>query len=263
MNKNLVAEPSLQERAEANHAELFRAMARVSPHGQIIEDSELMLVVTGPLLPMLNFARLRRPPADPAATLTRAREFFGRAGMRFMLSTSGAAADAIAAAASAAGMEPFDEEPGMLLAPLVGERPQVPGLAIEVVRDREAMVEHIDTMTEGFGGGPWALSEILTGTALFEVPDATYYTGFMDGRPVATAMRITSHRVAGVFNVSTIPEYRRRGIGEAITARAALDGRAEGCLASYLTASEMGRSTYERIGYRHAVTYRRWLSPPL
>ncbi len=151
----------------------------------------------------------------------------------------------------------------MLLTSLVGEPPQVPGLSIDIVRDREAMVVHIETMTAGFGGGAWALPEILAGNALFEVPDTTYYTGHMDGRPVATAMRFTSHRIAGVFNVSTIPEYRRRGIGEAITARAALDGRAQGCLASYLIASEMGRSTYERIGYRHAVTYHRWLSPVL
>jgi predicted GNAT family acetyltransferase len=77
--------------------------------------------------------------------------------------------------------------------------------------------------------------------------------------PVATAMRFSSHRIAGVFNVSTIPEYRRRGIGEAMTWRAAVDGLAEGCIASALQASEMGLPIYQRMGYRQVLTYQVWL----
>src|SRR5450759_4246333 len=90
MAQKQVAEPSLLQRAEANHDELFRAMARISPRGQIAEDPDLTLVMTGALLPMLNFARLRRPPVEPEEVLARARAFFDGAGMRFMIHTSGA-----------------------------------------------------------------------------------------------------------------------------------------------------------------------------
>ncbi len=262
MQGRIFDEPALAARAEENHRELFRAMARVSPHGAIEEDGDLLMVVTGPLLPMLNFAALKRVPADAASTLARAQAFFGRHGTRFMLNSTGEAAAAIAGAAQAARMEP-DNEPGMLLAPLTGEPAMLPGLTIEIVRDSAELQISIDTMTAGFGEGAWALPEILAGGALLQVPDITYYTGFMDGRPVATATRFTSHRIAGVNNVSTIPAYRRRGIGAAMTSRVALDGGAEGCVASFLTASEMGQPVYRRLGYREVISYRRWLSPPV
>jgi len=116
-------------------------------------------------------------------------------------------------------------------------------------------------MTAGFGGDPWAQPQILVGRALLDEPDMVHYVGFVDGAPVATAMRFSSQRVATVANVSTIPAYRRRGIGEAMTWRAALDGRAAGCVASYLQASEMGFPIYQRMGYRHVLTHRGWLSP--
>ena len=100
---------------------------------------------------------------------------------------------------------------------------------------------------------------MLETAALLEVPDLTHYLGFVDGVPAATAMRFASHRIAGVFNVSTVPEYRGRGVGAALTWRAALDGRADGCLASALQASELGLSVYRRMGYREVMTYQIWL----
>jgi predicted acetyltransferase len=74
-------------------------------------------------------------------------------------------------------------------------------------------------------------------------------------------LRYTSHRIAGVHNVSTLPEFRGRGLGEAMTWHAALDGRAEGCIASALQASAMGFPIYERMGYRHVVSYETWDVP--
>jgi len=115
-------------------------------------------------------------------------------------------------------------------------------------------------MTAGFGNA-WALGEILDSRALIDAPDLTHYTGFMDGEPVATAMRFTSHRIAGVYNVSTLPTFRRRGIGAALTWRAALDGLAEGCIASALQASTLGEPVYRRMGYREALGYHTWLPP--
>jgi predicted GNAT family acetyltransferase len=74
-------------------------------------------------------------------------------------------------------------------------------------------------------------------------------------------MRFASHGIAGVYNVSTIPSRRRRGIGAAITCRAALDGVAEGCDASTLQASVLGDPVYRRMGYRAALTYHTWPPP--
>jgi predicted GNAT family acetyltransferase len=75
-------------------------------------------------------------------------------------------------------------------------------------------------------------------------------------------MRFTSHRIAGVYTVATLPEFRGRGLGEALTWRAALDGLVEDCVAASLQASRMGFPIYARMGFRHVVDYETWGSPP-
>jgi predicted acetyltransferase len=56
--------------------------------------------------------------------------------------------------------------------------------------------------------------------------------------------------VAGIYFVSTLAEFRRRGFGEAMTWRAIADARTTGCTLSYLQASRMGRHIYEGMGFR-------------
>ena len=43
------------------------------------------------------------------------------------------------------------------------------------------------------------------------------YRWRVDGRPVTAAMAYVSDHVVGIYGVGTLPEYRRRGFGEAIT----------------------------------------------
>jgi hypothetical protein len=43
-----------------------------------------------------------------------------------------------------------------------------------------------------------------------------------------------------------------------LTWRAALDGRAEGCLASALQSSRMAFPLYQRMGYRQVIVYQTW-----
>ncbi len=249
----------LLRRADENYRELFRALARLTPHGMIEEDDELLLVRAGPWLPLNNIAIVKRAASDPASLLARAEQFFAAHGMPCALGASGDAAAPLAPALAARGRRD-DPSPGMILSPLAGETPQLLGLSIQAVHDVATLRLYNDTMTAGFGNA-WATGEILEGRALIDAPDLTHYLGFMDGRPAGTAMRFTSHRIAGVFNVSTVPAFRRRGIGAALTWAAALDGLAEGCIASALQASAMGEPVYRRMGYRVALTYHLWLPP--
>jgi GNAT superfamily N-acetyltransferase len=149
----------------------------------------------------------------------------------------------------------------MVLVPLEGDLPHIPGLVIEPVRDAEALDVFTVTSSYGFEGGEELFHRMYPPSAL-AVPDHTLYVGYLDGVPVATAVRGTSHRIAGIGGVSTVPAARRRGIGEAITARAALDGQAEGCIAAFLGATQMGYPLYERMGYRHVIDFQIWTPPP-
>lgn len=248
---------ALALRADHNYREMFRTMARLSPVGVVEEDAGLLCVYTGPQLPLCNAAIVKRAPVGPTALIARARAFFARFNQAGALLTNGPLTEAMAAAAGAAGLAPH-HSPGMLLSPLTGAQPGVPGLEIRVADSPATLRTYNDTMTGGFGGA-WAEGDILDGRALLDEPGLTHYFGLLNGEPVATAMRFASHRIAGVFNVSTLPDFRGRGIGEAITWRAALDGTLEGCIASALQASDMGEPVYRRMGYRAIDSYTVWL----
>lgn len=76
------------------------------------------------------------------------------------------------------------------------------------------------------------------------------------GRPVATGALVTSGDYAGVYAVSTLPEFRRRGIGRAITQYALQLGAAGGARTGFLQSSPMGLHVYESLGFREVFSYR-------
>ena len=250
--------PSLLARVHANFAERARMQARLAG-GAIEEWDDAVLVMVGAFLPPANAAIVVRPPRDPDALLARARAFFGRHGVSWALRTTPEAATVIGPAALAAGLTPAEPMPGMLLMPIAGEPPSVPGLTIQVVADAATLSVYNETAS----GGPGMPRDVYDGLyppSVLAEPDITFYLGLHDGVPVATAGRISSHRIAQVFGVGTSPAYRRRGIGEAMTWRATLDGREEGCIAAFLLATPMGFPLYARMGYRHVIDYQTWVS---
>lgn len=255
------SDEQLLESADENYRELFRALARVAPGGALAEDDELLLACSGSQLPMLNAAVVKRLPDDLLPTRQRAASFFAKHHQAFAFITRDDVSRSLSEPLRAQGRAEH-VSPGMLLNPLArseGPPPTVPGLAIETVATNEQLRTYNDTMTAGFGG-EWANGAILDSRALLDVPGLVHYIGWVGGEPAGTAMRLSAHGIAGVFNVSTVPAFRRRGIGEALTWRAALDGRVDGCLASALQASEMGEPIYRRMGYREICRYTVW--PP-
>lgn len=249
---------SLLARCLENTFERSRQAARGTDGRQIVEVDGLLLIAAE-RLPWITNATVTRMPADPAVTVRRAQAFFAERNLAWRLTAAGDVADAIAPAAEAAGLTPGERMPGMLLTPLAGEVPAVPGLTIREVRDTADLDTFNATSGAGFGGGE-DLFRLLYQPQMLGRPGSTLYLGFLDGEPVATAVRITSHGIAGIGGVSTAPAARRRGVGEAITRRAALDGIADGCRASFLQSTEMGYSLYERMGYRHVIDFHTWES---
>ena len=68
--------------------------------------------------------------------------------------------------------------------------------------------------------------------------------------PVATATLVLAGGIAGIHDVSTVPEARGRGIGTAMTAAALQAAHAQGFEIAFLQPSPMGRPLYERLGFR-------------
>jgi ribosomal protein S18 acetylase RimI-like enzyme len=85
-------------------------------------------------------------------------------------------------------------------------------------------------------------------------PHIAAFVAYMGAEPVACAMTLVSHRVAGVFYVATVEHARRRGLGDALTRMAARTGFEMGADAAWLGASEVGADLYRRIGFQDLGT---------
>lgn len=72
----------------------------------------------------------------------------------------------------------------------------------------------------------------------------------LDGVDVATAIAYEHGGDCGIYNVSTMPHARRRGLGTALTALLVHDARDRGCTTASLQSTEMAERVYANVGFR-------------
>jgi GNAT superfamily N-acetyltransferase len=95
-------------------------------------------------------------------------------------------------------------------------------------------------------------------------PGQPYRTwlGRLDGVPVATAELFLGAGVAGIVNVSTVPDARGQGIGGAVTLAPLLEARQLGYHVGTLMASPLGAPVYRRMGFTEAARFARYVWEP-
>jgi GNAT superfamily N-acetyltransferase len=149
----------------------------------------------------------------------------------------------------------------MALDPIPYAPPQpIDGYEIRAITDSAGLEDHIITASAGFEI-PEELVRPIIAADLFRRSGRTVYVGHAGGEPVTTGLGVRTGPVIGVYNIATVESARRRGFGEAMTARVAADGHAAGCEAAILQASPMGRPIYERMGYRTIIEYDGYIEP--
>ena len=155
------------------------------------------------------------------------------------------------------GAGPERETPGMVASPIDRDAfpdHSPPGFEIVRVTDAAGIDAHRQAVTAGFGSDP----TVALGTAcpdLVDRAECVVYVGYADGVPVTSGLGWRTGRTVGVYSIATIASARRRGYGEAMTARVVADGVVAGCDVAALQASELGRPIYERLGFRTVVRY--------
>lgn len=79
------------------------------------------------------------------------------------------------------------------------------------------------------------------------------YLGFLDNKPVGTSIAILHDDCITIHGVSVIPEYRKRGLGYALSCKPLIDLK-EKVSKAYLIATEDGKSIYKKIGFIEYLT---------
>ena len=159
-----------------------------------------------------------------------------------------------------------EDAPGMVLDLRSLNEPsfQPSQLTIIRVHDAEQLNTWLRVMTVGSEipeAGLQLLLDMVARRGLPEDPDVHYYLGMLDARPVATALLHVAGGVAGIYNVTTLADARRQGIGRALTVAALLQARALGYRIGVLQASPMGLNLYRRLGFQEYCTFQAYFSP--
>ena len=251
-------DPALITRGYASLVESWRRLAQLAP-GSVSEEGEgYTLISRGRRQPFFNTLFLASVPTDLGALLAHARTFFyAHRQAPWTVQAMNAVAEALASEATALGLVHVESEPAMILTPLVDRPPMQSELFIRPVENMEQLSAFDEIISTSFGM-PSEPSHTMSTLADYQRVNLAPYLGFVEGIPVVTALRSPAYQVATIHAVCTLPSYRRRGFGEAITWRAALDGITEGCTASFLTASPLGHSVYARMGYRDCGEVHTW-----
>lgn len=246
-----------------NWVEAISWIARLTPGGSVQSIGSITIVRSGLALTAFNAVFALDRPCPPDQLGEPIENILVRGGTPWCLITTDETSPDLQRVIDAFGLHLGGTLPGMVWDRLPESVPATPeGFAIRRLHDSPDARTFARTMMEGFGAAPdlldrWAEGVVASGPQLSM--KGGLYVAYARNQPVGTAVRLTTGRIAGVYGVSTLAQFRRRGLGAAITCRAAVDGREEGCRLSYLQSSELGRPVYEKIGYRFVENYRLWV----
>lgn len=122
------------------------------------------------------------------------------------------------------------------------------GFAIKTVEEVEALSDWVDVASQGLCGGKTINTNLFE--RLLYKPYVKFYLGLYDNKPAATSMLFLTSSVAGINVVSTLPEFRKMGLGNAMVIAPLLNATQIGYRIAVLQASEMARKMYKRIGFK-------------
>jgi len=122
------------------------------------------------------------------------------------------------------------------------------------VEDEDGVARALAVAAAGFGMPP-AVAAAIYAREVAALDGLGYYLVCVDGIDVATATGFTVGDGTAIFSVATHPDYRGRGYGSAVAARAVRDGFAAGASFAALQSSALGESVYRRLGFSTVERY--------
>lgn len=230
------------------YAALLEEMASVTTGRTRRGADGAVSVVSGAPIATMNgiISPALNPSPDEIATLVASESPWE---VPWSIHVRGTPSPPVADLAARHGLTEFQRTPLMIWRP----EERLPPRAGDSLRVRAVSADecglYARTAAEGFEV-PHEMFQILADPSVVKIPGVAFYLAEVNGVPVGTGMTAVSGELVGIFNIATLPGYRRRGYGRTITMEMVRAGFAAGASTAYLYASEMGERVYDSVGFR-------------
>jgi GNAT superfamily N-acetyltransferase len=123
------------------------------------------------------------------------------------------------------------------------------GFRAELVRSPAELDIWRHVSTEGFQADASAHAAAYLRHGFGANACSLHFIGYQGESPVTSATLLLAGGIAGLWDISTPPDMRGRGYGEAITRHMLREAHERGCADAWVWSSQMGRGVYERAGF--------------
>jgi ribosomal protein S18 acetylase RimI-like enzyme len=242
----------------AAHALAGRSVAELARRagGTVLDEDGLLLFAGAHRLPFLVNGVMRTGAGPPAVEVLARRAPSSTRGLGHRQIR--AHADRPARRRRGRRAHAYGNAPGMVLERRLPDASPPPGVTLHRVDTPDDAVAFADVQGRAYAtyGMPLDVTPLALGHLdVLRAPHIVTWLARQGGAPVAGAMVILSHGIAGIYWVGTVPEARGRGLAELVTRAAGNTGFDLGAPFVVLQASEMGDPVYRRMGYVEITRY--------
>lgn len=123
---------------------------------------------------------------------------------------------------------------------------------IERVTGDQMLAEWVKVSEAGFGADLACFYDAYARHGYGPGAFSLHYTGYLGDTPVTSATLLDAGGTAAIYDLSTPPEYRRQGLGGALTHALLNEICWRGYTDTWIWSSRMARSLYQEMGFSDA-----------
>ncbi len=125
----------------------------------------------------------------------------------------------------------------------LGSGPAAPAnFHIERVQDNSMMAEWVRVSEEGFGEELGCFYDAYARHGYGPGAFSLHFIGYLDDKPVTSGTLLDAGGTASIFDISTLPAFRRQGLGGALTHGLMQEIHSRGYAGTWIWSSDMAKS---------------------